>query len=373
MRIAIDGRHIQDHFPGIARYTYNLVANLADLVSDEITLYHNPRLANTRYGIEKLERPGKVRLQLLEVPTFSPAEQLQLPLRLRRDKVDVLHSPYYLKPYLQPSKSVVTIHDVISAIYPDYMLSRLSRMVIAITTRLALASASMIITLSANSKSDLVSRYGVSPEKIAVTYVGADSRFQPRESESLEHVRQRYGLPRRFILYVGINKPHKNLVRLIKAFALLPPALDIDLVIAGKEDHRYPQVRGAAKRSPHAKRIRLLGDVAEDDLPFLYNLADLFVFPSLYEGFGLPPLEAMASGVPVVSSNTSSLPEVIGDAGILVDPEDIRQLADAMMQALEDEKLRKKMREKGLQRARAFSWRETARQTLELYEKVARQ
>lgn len=371
MRIAVDGRYIQDHFPGIARYTYNLVANVAELAEDEVTLYYNPSLPNTRYRVEELQRSGKVRLRHFGLATFSPWEHLSLPLRLLADKVEVFHSPYYVKPYVQPSRSVVTIYDVTSAVYPQYMPSMCARVGFELATRLAIASARIIVTLSRSSKNDLVSRYGVDPDKIAVTYLGVDARFQPREKGALTHVRQRYGLPQRFILYVGINKPHKNLVKLIEAFGASSMLDDVSLVIAGKEDKRYPEARLAARRSPAERRILFLEDVREEDLPYIYNLSDLFVFPSLYEGFGLPVLEAMASGLPIVCSNRSSLPEVVGEAGILVDPENVAEMSEAMARALEDDTLREQIRAKGLRRAKEFSWRETARQTLELYRRVA--
>ncbi len=372
MRIAIDGRYLQDHFPGIARYTYNLVENLADMVDEEIILYHNPRLTNTRYDAGRFYRKGKIDLRTLNVATFSIWEQLSLPVTLHQDRVQVFHSPYYLKPYFQPGRSVVSIHDLISAVYPEHLPSRRSRALFEIATRLALASAARIITLSESSKKDLVRIFGAKQEKVTVTYLAADARFCPRDREALAPVRERYGLPDRYILYVGINKPHKNLARLIEAFASLRRASAISLVIAGKEDRRHPQARAAAQRSSAADRIIFLEGFSDDDLPYIYNLAEAFVFPSLYEGFGLPPLEAMASGVPVISSNRSSLPEVVGNAALTVDPKDVTAMAEAMSGVLEDERLRDELRSRGIERATAFSWRETARQTLAVYQEAMR-
>jgi alpha-1,3-rhamnosyl/mannosyltransferase len=371
LRLAIDGRYIQDYFPGIARYMYNLVLNLANIVEDEITLYRNPALPNTRYAIESLRTSGKVKLRDVAASTFSPWEQLRLPLQLLSGSIQVFHSPYYIKPYLQPCKSIVTIHDLISAVYPQYMPSPLARMLFEITTRLAIMSSKAIITLSQSSKNDLTTRYGVPPEKVTITYLAADSRFQPRDRTSLDHISRRYGLPERFILYVGINKPHKNVARVIEAFGSAREQSAVGLVIAGREDIRYPEARIIAERSPAKDRIVFLGDVADADLPSLYNLADVFVFPSLYEGFGLPVLEAMASGTPVVCSNRSSLPEVAGDAAVMVDPEKTDELAEAVAKLLHDDLLREQLHHKGLQQAKTFSWQATARQTLDLYKKVA--
>lgn len=310
-------------------------------------------------------------LRSVDVATFSASEQIRLPVRLWREGIEVYHAPYYVKPYLVPRASVVTIHDVISDLHPQYLPSRLARVAFHATTRLALASADRVIVPSENSKLDLVRVFGVKPEKVAVTHYAADPRFGPRDRRGLEEVRQRYGLPERYVLYTGINKPHKNLVRLVEAFGALPRALSARLVIAGKEDVRYPQARLAAEGSPARDRIVFLSGATEEDWPYLYNLAEAFIFPSLYEGFGLPPLEAMASGLPVICSNASSLPEVVGDAALLFEPHDVAALAQAMQRLLEDAELREMLIARGLERAKAFSWRETARQTLAVYQEAA--
>ncbi len=389
MRIGIDGRYIQDHFPGIGRYTYSLIEALAQVASDDsFIVLHNPARRNTRYDVAALARHANVTLVPVDVPTFALAEQTRLPWVVRRLRLDVLHSPYYIKPYLLPCPSVVSLYDLIAARYPEYLPSSWARLVFAITTRLAITTARRLITLSAASRRDLVELYGVPPARVAVTPLAADEHFQPiAEATILEAVRRKYALPEHFVLYLGSNKPHKNLARLIQAWSLIlspqssapnrqsaigaahgpPPRGNRQLVIAGHWDPRYPQAQQRATELGLEESVRFLGDVSEADLPALYNLATIFAFPSLYEGFGLPPLEAMACGTPVVCANTSSLPEVVGEAALLFDPLDLQAMAATIAQALSDASLRAALGARGLARARLFSWERTARETLAVY------
>lgn len=367
MKIAIDGRYIQDHFPGIARYTFNLIENLAELVEDELAVLYDPSPANSRYDVFRLEKTGNVRIHEVPCRAFSPAEQFLIPAFLARQRFDLLHSPHYAKPYLRTPKSVVTIHDVIMKIHPESTPSKKSHLLFDLAVRLSLRSVTRVITVSEFSKASLVKYFGARPENIRVIYEGVDPRFRPLDKAELAPLRERLWLPESFVLYVGINKPHKNLPRLIEAFARVRQEVDVDLVIAGKEDARYPQARVMADKLGLSEHVRFLGDVAEVNLPGLYNLADLFVFPSLCEGFGLPVLEAMACGIPVVCSGTSSLPEVVGDSALLVDPYSATDIAEGIVRAGTDSVLYERLRAKGLQRAARFSWRETARQTLAVY------
>jgi alpha-1,3-rhamnosyl/mannosyltransferase len=376
MRIGIDGRYIQDHFPGIGRYTYNLSRALTQVAPDEVfVLLHNPALLNTRYDLACLIHLPNIELVRINVPTFSWTEQLRLPLVIGYLSLDVCHSPYYIKPYWLPCPSVVTIYDLISKLYPQYLPSPWARLTFEFATRLALRSAQRVITASQAARSDLIVLYHLAPKKIAVTPLAADERFRPLNQKEIELVRHKYDLPEHYALYLGINKPHKNLVRLIEAWSLLIGHCSLGfghwpLVIAGHWDPRYPQARERAQQLGLEQRVRFLGPVAEADLPALYSGADLFVFPSLYEGFGLPVLEAMACGVPVVCSKTSSLPEIVGEAALTFDPLDVEEMAAKIEKALGDEALREEMREKGLQRAARFSWERTAEKTLEVYRAV---
>lgn len=371
MRIGIDGRYIQDHFPGIGRYTYNLIKELANVVPEvDWAVLHNPRVLNTRHEVAGLGRYPKVELIETDVPTLSVKEQYRLPSLTRRSSLDLLHSPYYIKPYWLPCPSVVTIHDVIPIIYPQHLPSPWTSWIFRVTASLAARRAKRVIAVSESTRKDLNRLFGIPFEKIAVTPEAADERFRPVGEKEVEDVRCRYGLPEKYVLYVGINKPHKNLVHLIQVFGTLE--LDASLVLAGREDRRYPETHQEAERLGLGERVIFLGEVVDDHLPALYSGATVFAFPSLYEGFGLPVLEAMACGAPVICSNTSSLPEIVGDAAITLDPLDQESWTAAMGELIEKETLQEEMQEKGLQRARKYSWKETARRTWEVYQDVVK-
>ncbi len=373
LRIGIDGRTIQDHFPGIGRYTYHLVDALAPLASDDaIILLCNSRLPNSRYPLADLARHPNMRLVEVPVPTFSLAEQWRLPGIVRALRLDLLHSPYYIKPYRLPCPSVLTLYDIISHIYPQTLPSLRARFLFEAATRLALASARLILTLSQDAARALTRHYRVPPHKIVVTPGAVDRRFSPAPPEAVAALRARYGLPPRYVLYLGINKPHKNLVRLVEAWHRL--RLEGEeaavLVLAGREDPRYTEHRRRTAELGLGDKVRFLGDVPERDLPALYSGASVFVFPSWAEGFGLPVLEAMACGAPVVCSHASSLPEVAGDAALLVNPDDVDALAAGIRRVLSDEGLRREMRAKGLAQAARFTWEGTARATLAAYRRL---
>ncbi len=371
MRIGIDGRYIQDHFPGIGRYTYSLISALAPLATDDtLVVLHNPALPNSRYDLAALTSHPSVELARVDVPSFSLAEQLRLPSLISDLACDVFHSPYYVKPYCLPVPSILSLYDVIPTHYPAYY-SRHTRLLIRLLKRLALRSAAHCLAISETTKGDFVREYGVAPERITAIPLAADGRFHPVEPAAVAAMRERYRLPPDYVLYLGINKPHKNLARLVEAWSKSQMANGkSQLLLAGQEDPRYSQARQRVKELRLEEGVRSLGDVGEADLPALYSGAAAFVFPSLYEGFGLPVLEAMACGVPVACSNTSSLPEIVGDAALTFDPTDVEAIAAALSRLLDDAELRAELRQLGLERARHFTWTETARRTLEVYRTV---
>ena len=267
---------------------------------------------------------------------------------------------------------MVTIHDLGYLHFPRAH-RLLDRLYLDLSTRFNARAAAHIIADSQATKRDLVERYGVEPSKISVIYPGYDEEaFQPvREREAIEAVKARYGIAGDYILFVGTIQPRKNLVRLMEAFSLLKrQAADLQLVIAGKKGWLYEAIFRRVEELGLEGQVVFTGYVAEEGLPALFSGARLFVFPSLYEGFGLPVLEAMACGTPVVCSNASSLPEVAGDAALLFDPLDVEGMAAAMGRVLGDERLRAELIERGLQRARGFSWEKCARETLAVLESV---
>ena len=381
---AIDGRYIQDHFPGIGRYTYNLVDALARVAPEvKFVLFHNPTLKNTRYDVAMLARHPNIELHRVDVPTFSLAEQYRLPFAtlapparagVRSSRFVVFHSPYYIKPYFLPVSSVVTLFDLIPLLFPDDVPSPRARFFFRWAVWLAAKTASRVIVPSAATRDDLIARLRVPREKIAMIPLAADARFAPQSSASIARMRERYALPERYVLYVGINKPHKNIATLREAWARVES--DAVMVIAGAWDERYAakvksqrsKVRNQeAAVSRRRSAVRFIHNVDDADLPALYAGATIFVMPSLYEGFGLTPLEAMACGAPLICSNASALPEVVGDAALLVNPRDAAEIARTIACVLDDAAQRDDLGAKSLARAAQFSWERTARETLQVY------
>jgi glycosyltransferase involved in cell wall biosynthesis len=368
LRVAVDGRCIQDRFPGIGRYAFNLVDCLARLREDDFVILQDPGASNTRFDIEPLGRLAHSRVRPIAIPVISWKEQYALRRILIQEGADLYHSPYYVMPYFfLPCRSVVTICDVFPARYPEYLPTPGARMVYQTAIRLALARSHHIIAISQATESDLRRFFGVRPRKITVTHLAASPVFHPRPREALVEVKQRYDLPDRFILQVGAHKPHKNLPRLVEAYARIKNEVGCPLILAGWEDPRWPQTHQAVDRLGLEDSVRFLGDVPEADLSALYNLASLLVMPSLDEGFGLPLLEAMASGTPCASSNAASLVEVAGDAAALFDPRDVPAMAEAIRSVAQDPSLAERLRTDGLARASEFSFPAMARKTVGVY------
>ena len=358
MHVVFDARSITDHYPGIGRYGSGLTHALARRDDVHLTLLVDPRATNTFHSLPDVER--------VPVP-HSPArfgQQWVVPRLLRRLQADVYHTPYYLMPYVLSCPTVVTFHDLIPLLVPGSSTVSF-RLIYRWAHRFAAAASHRCIAVSQATASDLI-RIGLPADRITAIASGVGSEFHPRAEEEIADLRCRYRLPENFALYVGTNKPHKNLPRLIEAWASIKPPWT--LVIAGREDPRYPRAVDLA--AGFGARVVAVGGVAEVDLPILYSAASLFVFPSLHEGFGLPVLEAMACGTPVICSNTSSLPEVASDAAMLVDPLDVGALTKTVERVLGDGKLWTELKNKGLAHAATFSWERTARETKAIYDQA---
>jgi len=368
VRIGIDARKLHDF--GIGTYIRNLLRQLARLDRDtEFVVLARPA---------DCEAVGSLGENFRAVPetaaNYSVAEQIRIPFALRREGVTLFHAPHYVLPPLVTCRSVVTIHDCIHLMFPQYLPSRLALAYARTSIALASRRATRVLTVSESSKRDILRFVDVPADKIDVIYNAYDARFgvEPCE-EDVIRVRERYQLHDEFVLYAGNVKPHKNLERLIEAFDLVRKrGLDhLKLVLIGDEISKYAALRRAVHSHQLHKYVRFLGYLPEETLAVMYRLAGVFVFPSLYEGFGLPPLEAMASGTPVVTSNVSSLPEVTGDAAVLVDPYRPEAIADGIERVLGDETLRRDLRAKGLARARQFSWEASVTRVREIYGEVA--
>ncbi len=371
MRLVLDARTVQDHFPGIGRYVFNLVNALAGVHEGEIILLVNPALPNTRYDLAALARHPHVRLHATGIPTFHWREQTELPQLIRSLRPDVVHLPYNVRPYRLGLPNLLTLFDVIPRRFPtDYSLR--ARLSIEVVQRLALRSANGFAAISQAAAADFVQLYGVQAGAITVTPLAPDPQFCPQPAAMVDALRRRLGLPASYLLYLGSNKPHKNLERLISAYAMARGAgAGPMLVIAGAWDPRFPEARQLVAKLGLEAFVLFLPNVANEDLPALYAGATAFVFPSLYEGFGLPVLEAMACGAPVACSRTSSLPEVAGQAAEKFDPMDVQAMADAIHRVAADETLRQRLAKRGQEQAARFTWRRTAELTLQAYHRIA--
>lgn len=361
----LDARTATEHFPGIGRYVINLTRELASLLRAKEQLFLLCDPASSYWSNPGEIAPGAI--QLLDVPSscFSLRQQWVIPHILRQVGANLYHSTYYLMPYRPSVPTLLTVYDLIPLLFPEYVSFR-ARLFFRYATALALRVVSHVLTISETTRRDLLSTFPLPAQKVTAIPLAADPQFYPRLPSEIQAVRDQYALPERYALYVGINKPHKNLARLVEAWAKLQP-LSLSLVVAGVWDWRYPEPRQRAQALGLEQSILWLGPVPESALPALYSGATVFVFPSLYEGFGLPVLEAMACGVPIVCSNTSSLLE-IGDTAIrFFDPTSVEDICAALQEVLTDASLRMELRERGLTQAAQFSWQRTAQRTLELY------
>jgi glycosyltransferase involved in cell wall biosynthesis len=368
MRIAIDARKLRDF--GIGTYIRNILIELSRL--DRETEYVVLCRADDVTSGDVLGQ--NFRMVPETAPAYSIAEQFRIPLSLAREHVRLVHEPHYVLPPLVQCRSVVTIHDCIHLMFPQYLPSRLAYVYAKGSMWSASRKANKILTVSEASKRDILRFFNVAPEKVVVIHNAIDERFlSPASPEQMDLVRQRYQLDHPFVLYVGNIKPHKNIERLIEAFARARGHCpdNLKLIIIGDEISKYPALRQSVHKHKLDKHVRFLGFQPMETLGAFYRLARAFVFPSLYEGFGLPPLEAMACGAPVVTSNVSSLPEVAGGAALLVDPYDSDSIASGITAAVNDETLRADLIKKGKERARSFSWTQSVRRIHEIYMEVA--
>ena len=367
MRVAIDARKLHDF--GIGTYIRNLLRHLARIDRDSEYV-----LLCQESDLDVASQLGpNFRAVLEPSPNYSLREQIHVPWVLHREKPDVFHAPHYVLPPATRCRSVVTIHDCIHLMFPQYLRNRAAYLYARASMWSAAHQAHRILTVSQASKRDIIHFFSVPPEKVVVVYNAIEERFSETPSEeAIERVRERYQLNHPFVLYVGNIKPHKNLVRLIEAFAELRRRGfdELKLLIIGDEISKLPALRRAVHSHKLHKHVRFLGYLEDETLASLYRLASVFVFPSLYEGFGLPPLEAMASGTPVVTSNVSSMPEVTGDAAVLVDPYSVDSIVDGIARVLKDPALSADLRRKGIARAREFSWDRSVQRTRQLYQEV---
>jgi len=371
LRIAIDAHSIGTRLGGNESYAANLIEALAQIDSvNHYTLYVTTAEAIDRYRqrwSNFLVRSTRPHTPLIRIPLTLSAE-------LRKNPVDVLHVQFTAPPFC-PCPFVVSVHDLSFEHLPQ-TFHRRSRTQLRLTVRHSVRRAARVLTLSEHTRNDVIETYGIAGPTIEVIPIAASPKFKPvRDDKELQRVRHTYRITSDYILSVGSIQPRKNLVRLVRSYTLLRDKLGADklpkLVFVGKRAWLYDETLRALEDASLGDSVILTGYVPESDLPALYSGATCFVYPSIFEGFGLPPLEAMQCGTPVIIGNRTSLPEVVGDAALAVDPFDVHAIAGAIEQILNKPALRDELRVRGLERAKMFDWHETARRTLRVYEQVA--
>ncbi|MBP7590259.1 MAG: glycosyltransferase family 4 protein [Chloroflexi bacterium] len=377
MHVAVNGYFWQRPFVGSGQYIRNLVYYLNRLVSDlEISLIvpqfpgeAEPEGVPPSVRLKKVPaRPGHVGKVWFEQQAF--------PAACREMGADIVHVPYWGGPLQSPAPLVVTVHDLTTLLVPEYQRGAKARLYNALVGASA-RGANHIITDSWASKREIEAHLGIPGERVTAVHLAAGSQYTPQENGLIDMaVLRKYDLPEFYVLYLGGYEIHKNVLTLLHAWTYVGQALGLDypLVLAGKKPGGatavFPDYLAAIQNLGIQDYVRWIGFVEEEDKPVLYRHAETFVFPSRREGFGLPVLEAMACGVPVVTSTSKSLLEVVGDAGFTIDPDDARGFAGAIIATIVQENLAAELRQKSKQQAATFSWEKTATETLLLYDQV---
>lgn len=377
VRVAIDIRAVSDF--GVGTYIRNVVRLLGKL--DRTNEYLLIGDAERIFDVSRL--PSNVSTVQLNLPPTTTSGYLALRKVLREHNCDLMHLPslFWLPPYLPPCPYVVTAHDVLDYMYRASNGRGLRGSLHFYSTRFVLRRAARIMAVSNFTKNDVARLFGIPGDRIEVIYNAIDERFMQGHAtvEEKQFIAERYQVNYPFVLYAGRISPHKNLIRIIEAFSSLKAELskddllsDLKLIIIGDEVSRHPDLRRTVVKSGVQNDVRFLGFVPIDVLRIFYDGAKVFVFPSLYEGFGLPPLEAMAHGTPVITSNTSSLPEVVGSGAVLVNPENVFEIRKALYRILTDQALREKLKQKGYEQVLRYSWENSVSRMLQVFDAVAR-
>lgn len=352
MKIAVDARMIK--MSGIGTYIQNLMKNGCY----DIALGRKEEIETVKNDIQTIE---------FDAPIYGIKEQLKFPYKeLRKQKPDVLHVPHYNVPIFYRGKMVVTIHDLTHLVLPEFLPNKFAYLYAKFMIWIALKKATKVITVSQNTKSDILKMFKINPDKIEVIYNGVGEEFVKKEKQEIEYLYEKFNIPKnkKLIMYVGNLKPHKNLERLLEAYSKIEDIDSTCLLLVGKAFSNYNVLGEKEKLLKIENRVIHTGIVSQEELVDLYNLADLFVFPSLYEGFGIPILEALACGTPVICSNTSSMPEVGGDVVTYVNPLDIEQITKSIEKELIEDK---KINANAKSWIEQFDWKKIAYKTKEKF------
>jgi len=386
MKIAIDISPLATpKRTGIENFTFNFCKNLSKVDKEnEYILFANSygHFQSLKEAIEGIgiKESRNISTQISRVPRTILElmwKYIHIPSveHLVHEKIDVFHimGAGAINPLLRTVKLVATIYDLIPIKFPDFFDEKTRRHFNCYFNNV-IPKADVVIAISNSTKEDILEYFDIPGNKVEVVAPGFDSELyrQMQDKSMIDKIKAKYGIDKNYILFVGTLEPRKNLQKLIKAYSILPEYLKSDylLVVCGKKGLFFEELFRAVKELKLEEKVIFTGYVPDEDLPFLMNGAEVFVYPSLYEGFGLPPLEAMACGTPVISSKVSSLPEVVNDAGILINPNDVEELSDALLRVLSNNELRAQLSEKGLKQASKFSWKKTAMKIVEIYNKV---
>lgn len=372
-KIGINARYLQRPITGIERYALELIKNLARL--DDVNKY--VLFFNSHEPLNNVVKKHNFETYVTAVPTKFRLlrifwEQFWLALELKSNDVNIFHGPSFLSPLKKTCKYVVMIHDLSFFKYPESFTLE-NKLYFKFFLERSIKSADAIIANSEATKKDIIHYFKVDPLKIHVTYLAVDEKYRPLNNPAkAEEVKKKYGLPEKFILFTGVLSPRKNLERTLLAFCLLKRKRKYPhkFVVVGKKGWLYDPIFEKIKFLNLENDVIFTDYVPEEDLPYFYNLADVFVLASLYEGFGLPIIEAMACGCPVVTSNRSSMPEIAGDAALLVDALKVDDIVAAFEKIIDDPELRATLVKRGFEQVKKFSWKTTAEKTLEVYKSL---
>ena len=367
MKIGIDCRAYS--WEGIGRYIKNLLINLFVIdYYNEYVLFFLPS------DIDKFKCPNdNVRKKVIAAPHYSIKEQFIFNRVLEEEKLNLVHFTHFARPIFFQGKNVVTIHDLTHYYFPGKkMKAWYKKRAYHFVLRQAVKKADRIIAVSDNTKDDIVRLIGADKNKIDVVYEGVEPKFKPASQGEVAKIKAKYKIDKEYIIYVGVSRVHKNIQGLVKALAILINQYEKDLilVLGGKPHPENPELLDLIKKFNLGERILMPGFIPDAELPAFYSGAECFVFPSFYEGFGLPLLEAMACDVPIACSNTSSLPEIAGNAAVYFNPYDPSDMARAIAEVVSNKPLQKKLIKAGALQVGKFSWHKMARDTLAIYEKV---
>jgi glycosyltransferase involved in cell wall biosynthesis len=374
MKVAIDVRTVLSNRSGVGNYVLNLIQNLRQVDPDTEYFFLGLRKNLPLLGTLVKEQNSMVTLFTHENHPLSDFwEHFVLPIRLTKNKIDVFHGPASLIPFRKNHyRVVVTIHDLVAFLFPE-TIPRKYGSYMRYLLRQGVKKADKIISVSYHTRQDLVDILKVPPEKIIVIHEAPSPIFRPyHQNEVRAQLEQRYGITKKYIYHLGNIEPRKNLIVLMEAFTKVCQEFgsEYQLVVSGQKGWLIRSLSRFLKNYPVLDQVFFTGYIPMEDLPLLMNGAEVFVFPSLYEGFGLPVLEAMSCGTPVISSNVSSIPEIVGSAGVLVDPNDSSGLAEQIVHLLKNTDERNRLGQAGLEKAAHFSWIDAAQKTLQVYRSV---